>query len=116
MAMKTSFAVPYIVLPSPQAHKVAAGSIAICISAVVFKPPASGALYRRERTLMIIHAVGDPIVVAELELSNVAVQVPVGAVLIDAPHAALEDGEEAFKRVRVGLAARPFILAVVDRL
>ena len=45
------------------------------------------------------------VVVAEIELREVAVQVLLSAVLTDATYAALEDQELAFNRVRVDLAA-----------
>jgi hypothetical protein len=38
--------------------------------------------------------------IAEVKLHDVAVQVMLGAMLIDARHAALEDREKAFHRVR----------------
>jgi len=62
--------------------------------------------------LRIVNPVGDTVVVAELELGDVAVQVLLAAVLIDALHAALEDGEVAFDRVRVdGLVVAVHVLA-----
>src|SRR5439155_2629570 len=51
-------------------------------------------------------------VVAEIKFGEVAVQMPLGAMLIDADHAALEHGEEAFRCVDAGLhtafVAHPF--------
>ena len=52
-------------------------------------------------------------VVPEIELGRVAVQMLLAAVVVDAPHAALEDREKAFDRVRMGLTACPFVGAVV---
>ena len=60
----------------------------------------------------IIRTVGDSVVIAELELCGVAVQVLLVAVLIDALHAALEDAEIAFNRVRVDNATAILALAV----
>lgn len=56
------------------------------------------------------------IVVAEIELGEVAEQVLLSAVLVDAFHAALEDREEAFNRVGVNAAADIFAGGVLDRL
>ncbi len=47
-------------------------------------------------------------VVPKIELRNVAVQVLLGAVLINALHAALEDAVVALKGVRVGIAPRTY--------
>ena len=49
----------------------------------------------------IIYAQLHPIVVPEIELRHVAVQVPLGAMLVDTLHAALEHGVEAFDRIGV---------------
>src|SRR5439155_9319720 len=55
---------------------------------------------------------------AEIELGKVAVQMPLGAMLIDADHAALEYREEALRRVDAGLhpvfVAHPFFGVVID--
>lgn len=52
---------------------------------------------------------------AEIKLRQVAIQVLVVHVLVDANEAALEDRKEAFERVGVHVAAHPFELGVVDR-
>jgi hypothetical protein len=53
-------------------------------------------------------------VVPEVILGQIAVQMPLGAVLVDADHAAGEDAEESFNRVRgdqiIALSA-PYSLA-----
>ena len=54
------------------------------------------------------------VVVAELELGRIAVQVALGAMLIDALHAPLEDAEIALDGVGVDLVTRIFPLAVAD--
>jgi hypothetical protein len=65
-------------------------------------------------TLPIIAAVRDPVVVAELELRDIPMQMLLGAMLIDALHAALEDREAAFNRVGMNAATAIFASAVVD--
>jgi len=50
--------------------------------------------------LPIVNAVRRPIVVVEIEFRKVALR----AVQVDALHAALEDAEESFNRIRVALA------------
>jgi hypothetical protein len=54
------------------------------------------------------------VVVAELKLSDVAVQVLTAAMLIDALHAALEDREAAFQRVRVDVVTHILASAVLN--
>jgi hypothetical protein len=49
----------------------------------------------------IIKAVGDPVVISELEFSQIAMQVLFAAMLVNALHAALEDAEIAFHGVAV---------------
>lgn len=68
------------------------------------------------RASVIVHAQGDPVVVAEIELGNVPVQVLLGAVLIDALHAALEDAVIALNRVGVDRAAPIFASPVADEI
>ena len=53
--------------------------------------------------------------VAEVELAQITMQVRSIAMLINADHAPLEDGEEAFDGVAVDGAARIFATAVIDR-
>jgi len=55
-------------------------------------------------------------VVSAIELCNVAVQVLLGAVLIDALHAALEDAVVALKGVCVGIAPDVLARAMRDKL
>jgi hypothetical protein len=49
------------------------------------------------------------VVVAEIKLIEIALQVLLAAMLVHASHAALEDGEEAFNRVRVRTVANVFV-------
>ncbi len=55
-------------------------------------------------------------VIPEVKLSKVTVQVLLGAVLVDALHAALEDAEVAFNRVRVRFTATVFAVLVANDL
>lgn len=52
--------------------------------------------------------------VAKIELGEIAMQVPFVAMLVDAPHPALENREKAFNGVGVHLPAHVFLGAVVD--
>jgi hypothetical protein len=58
---------------------------------------AIGVLHCKRGTFPVIETKPDPVIVAEIELRQVAVQVLLGAVLIDASHTALEDREIAFR-------------------
>ena len=51
--------------------------------------------------VLVVHAELGAVAVAEIELRQIAVQMLFAAMLIDALHAALEDREEAFDRVRM---------------
>lgn len=64
--------------------------------------------------LCIVDSERNPMVISEIELREIPVQVPLGAVLIDAFHAALEHAEIAFDRVRVDVAAAVFAGVVID--
>ena len=55
-------------------------------------------------------------VVAKVKFSGVAVQVMRTAMLVHAIHAALEDAEKAFNRVRVRIAAHVLFRAMIDAL
>jgi len=67
-------------------------------------------------THVVIDAEADAVVVAEIELREITVQMVLAAMLIDALHAALEDGEVAFDGVGVDIATDILISAVVDAL
>ena len=61
--------------------------------------------------LSIVYTKRDPLIIPEIELRKIAVQMPLGAMLIDALHAAFEDGEIAFDGVGVDIA--PTVLTTV---
>ena len=56
-----------------------------------------------------------PVAVTEVELAQITMQMRSVAMLINADHAPLEDGKEAFDGVAVDGAARIFAAAVIDR-
>jgi hypothetical protein len=64
--------------------------------------------------LGVVNAQPDAIAVAEIEFAQVAMQVLLGAVLIDAFHAAFEYRKVTFDRVRAGRAAPIFFAAMHD--
>jgi hypothetical protein len=79
---------------------------------------ASGVLYGKRRTLTIIVAERDAVIVAPIVFRQVAVQMLLFTVLIDALHAALENTEVAFNSIGVNLlailVANIFFDAVLD--
>jgi hypothetical protein len=70
---------------------------------------------RRQRPVNVAAPPRDPVIVSEIKFREIAVQMLLGAVLIDAFHAALEDGIVAFDGVGGDLAAYIFLFAVVHR-
>ena len=72
---------------------------------LIGQPLADDAHQRQIGTLYIFDADCLAVAVTEVEFSRVAVQVFLGAVLVDAPHPALEDRIVAFDGVGVNLAA-----------
>jgi hypothetical protein len=80
----------------------------------VGKPLALDAAQQLLSTFLIIYAKSYPSIMPEIKLCQVAMEMAVAAVLISAPHAALEDAEITFGRVRVDIPANVFIGAVVD--
>src|SRR5689334_598641 len=82
----------------------------------VRQPLAFDASQGEVRALLVRNLERSPIVVAEVELSEIALQVRLAAMLVGADHSALEHGEHAFNRVRVGVATLPLPLRVVHRL
>jgi hypothetical protein len=74
------------------------------------------AYHRNASALHIVDAELGTGIHAEVEFSQVAVQVLLVHVLINADQSALEDREETFKGVGMYVAARPFAFGMVDRL
>ena len=71
----------------------------------IFQSFTDHAFQDRYGSPFVVYPIGNPIVVPELEFGRVAVQVLLGAMLVDALHAPLEDREVALNRVRVDRAA-----------
>jgi hypothetical protein len=67
-------------------------------------------------TTGIVHAQGDPVVVSEIELGEVAMQMFLANVLVDAIDAAFQDGEETFCGVGVSVTAHVLISGMNDGL
>ena len=63
------------------------------------QPLALCALHSFQRTVLIVHAEADAIVIPKIKLSQITVQVLFFAVLIGATHAALEQAEITLNRV-----------------
>ena len=87
-------------------------------SCLVREPFALGTFDRVVGSCEIVDSEADAVRIAEIELGEVAVKVTLGAMLIDAYHAALEDREEALDGVHVGLGAigklaHPFLVNVL---
>lgn len=96
--------------------------LAFCLSVCGFVSPpirealSSDALERNIGTHRIVDAKFDAVVLAEIEFSQIALQVLLAAALIRADHAALEDREEAFERVGVNVTVCDVRLVVIDAL
>ena len=73
-------------------------------NAVAFQARSTKSAGAQQRTFGaagIVNAKLDAVRVAEIELGEIAVQMPLAAMLIDANHAALEDGEKALGGIAV---------------
>lgn len=80
------------------------------------EPLADDPAQRLGSPLFVVNALCYPRIVPEIELRQVAMKMPLAAVLIDARHAALEDREEPFQGIGVGFAAHPFFFLMVHGL
>jgi len=74
---------------------------------------ADNALERVRSARRIINTKRSALIIAEIELREIALQVLFIAMLVGAFHAALEHAEKAFDGVSSHVVARPFIVAVV---
>ena len=104
-----------ISLPEPRGFPRASSSASRTYR-FVSQPLTHDALQRDVGALFIFDPESLPVAVSEIELGHIAMQVALCAVLVDALHAALEDAEEAFDRVRVDLATALLAATVVDVL
>ena len=87
-----------------------------CSGVLILEPLPLNALQGDGRTASVVGAVAFAVIVAELKLGCIAMQVPLGAVLIDAIHATLEDAEISLGGIRVDLAADVLARAVGDEI
>jgi hypothetical protein len=72
------------------------------------QPLPDDALQRSFGAFHVIYAETHAVAIAEIKFREIAVQMFLAAMLVDADHAALEDGEEAFRGVSVDLAPHIF--------
>ena len=79
------------------------------------QPLALDACKRDVGALNVIDAKLGAGVLPEIKLGQIAIKMLGIDVLVNADDAALEDRKEAFERVGVNVAARPFILGMVNR-
>jgi len=86
------------------------------MSCFILEPLAREAFDRDGSTLRVVDPKLGAGIHAEVKFSQVAIQMLLVHVLIDPDQTALENAEEAFKGIRVNVAASPFVLAVIDRL
>lgn len=84
------------------------------ISCLIRKALSSKALERDIGTLFVIDAKLDAGVLPEIELGKIPVKMLNIDVLVNADKAALQNRKEAFQRVGMRLAARPFELGMID--
>ena len=82
----------------------------------IHQPAAGGATQLSVDAGAIVKTASDATVVAEVELREVAMQMWLAAVLVDAEHAALEEAEGALDGVGVDVAAGVLPASVVNRL
>src|SRR5229473_2824683 len=86
----------------------------LATSRSVGEPLPADTLDRPLGALVIVDAEGSAVAVPEIELGEVAVQVPLITMLINAAHPTLEDAEKALDSVGVDIAANVFLGAVID--
>jgi hypothetical protein len=86
------------------------------VSRSIGKPLADDAKKRLIGAGLIVHAERDAVIVAEIELGEVAVQVLLRAMLVDALHPALEDRKVALNGVRMHIAANILAKGMPDGL
>lgn len=80
---------------------------------LIGEPLATDGLKRHFRALAVRHAA---LVIAKIELGQIAMQAALAAMLVDAFHATLEDREVAFNRICVGRAITVLTLAMTHDL
>jgi len=80
------------------------------ISGAIGQPLAFRTFYSDGSALHVINAQLGACVLPEIKFGEIAVEMLGIDVLVNADHAALEHAEEAFERVGMHVAARPFVL------
>src|SRR5262245_11812814 len=88
-------------------------SLRACVSPPIREALAVDLLENGNGTLLIIHAKGLAVVIAEVKLIHVALQVLFRHALVNARKPALEDGEETLRRVGVDTAGTDIFIARV---
>src|SRR5262249_53923566 len=76
------------------------------------QPLANNASHRFGGTLRIIDAERSPVAIPKIKLGQIAVQMPLIAMLVNANHAALEDRKITLDRVCVSLSPHVFVFTV----
>ena len=84
------------------------------MSRSIGEPLANDTLEHRIGAVRVVVAEGDTVAVAEIELCQIALQMLLAAMLVDATHPALEDRKEAFDRIGMDAAASVLAALVVD--
>src|SRR5207248_1424242 len=82
-----------------------------CTRSLIGQPLSLSPFDGAHRAHHVVNAKGDAVAVPKIELTQVAVQVAIAAMLVDAAHPAFEDREEAFDRVGVRVPANKSLLA-----
>jgi hypothetical protein len=85
------------------------------VSRPVRETLAFNALHSKRRTFPIVHTEGNAVIVAEIKFREIAMQMLLIAMLIDAAHTALEDREVAFGRVGMHIVADVFAAGMMHR-
>lgn len=84
------------------------------MSLLIHQALAFDALHGLDGAVDVAIAELDAVIVAEVKFREIAVQMLLAAVLIDAAHPALEDREEALDRIGLHVAADIFVVRMRD--
>ena len=103
----------YLASPLPLAWRLLPYGLSV-VSLPVGQSLSDDALNGPFGSLNVVYAQPDPIGIAEIELREIAVQMLLFAVLVDAFHATLENRVVALDGVGVDVAANVFVNGVVD--
>src|SRR3954468_4438643 len=78
------------------------------------QPLANDAPDRTRSTLSVVDTKSNAVAVPEIKFAEITVQMVLGAMLIDALHAPLEDRKISFNGVSMSYPAHPFLFGMVD--